>query len=86
MTTPVSKWAPAFDKANFRWLRTFPNDEVFAMQRDGRFWCRFCEEFLTDYGPDWPVLTTHARHHKFEFAAWKAEREKERKAQMEMVA
>lgn len=81
MTTPVSKWAPAFDKAGFAWLKTFPISEVFVQQRDGRWWCRCCEDFLTDYGPDYPVLTAHARHHKFEYRQCKAEQ----KAQMEMV-
>jgi hypothetical protein len=81
VTTPVHIWAAAFDHAGFRWLRDFPVSEVFSQQPDGRWWCKCCESFLTDYGPDWPVLTAHARHHKFEFAAWRAEQ----KAQLEMV-
>jgi hypothetical protein len=74
MLTPASTWCPAFDHAGFPWLRTFPISEVFSQQRDGRFYCRLCESFLTDYGPDWPVLTDHARHHKFEYREWRAER------------
>ncbi len=81
MTTPVHIWASAFDRAGFPWLKTFPKDEVLRQQSDGRFWCVLCEAFLIDYGPDYPVLTAHARHHKFEFAEWKAEQ----KAQRELV-
>ncbi len=81
MTTPVHIWAPAFANANFSWLRTFPVEEVFSQQSDGRYWCVLCEEFLTDYGPDFNRLHEHARHHKFEYAAWKAEQ----RAKQELV-
>lgn len=82
MTTPVSVWGPAFEQAGFPWLRDFPIEEVFSQQRDGRWWCKCCEDFLTDYGPDFPILTAHARHHKFEYREYKAEL----KAQQEMIA
>ena len=81
MTTPVRIWAPAYSNANFPWLKSFPIDEVFVQQPDCRWWCKCCEDFLTDYGPDWPVLTDHARHHKFEYREWKAEQ----RAQQELI-
>ena len=82
MTTPVHIWAPAFDHAGFPWLKTFPVNEVFGPRgADGKFPCRMCEDRLYDTGPDFNRLHEHARHHKFEFAAWKAEQ----KAQGEMV-
>jgi hypothetical protein len=88
VTTPVSTWAPAFSNANFPWLKDFPLDQVFGPRLDdGRFPCRLCEDFLSDIGPDFPVLTAHAKHHKFEYRQWRAEEERKRReqaAQMKM--
>ena len=83
MTTPPITWCPAFGNANFPWLRTFPIKEVFGPRdTDGKFPCRLCEDRLYDTGPGFPVLTAHARHHKFEYREWRVAE----KAQMELVA
>jgi hypothetical protein len=74
-------WGPAFEQAGFPWLRDFPIEDVFAQQRDGRWWCKCCEDFLTDYGPDFPILTAHTRHHKFEYRELLVDRERERREQ-----
>jgi hypothetical protein len=73
-------WAAAFQV--FKWTKDMSIEHVFEgplkdYRIEGTFHCRLCDQ----YGLHRGELEAHARHHKFEFAAWRAEL----RAQQELV-